>query len=103
MILRSFSVFGAKYKISQEKCPTFNGEEVDGLCDFINKKIILRRGQADREKLETLFHELFHAALKETGISLILHHKIEEMIVDNLSRLVVNYIMAITAKELDKN
>lgn len=41
------------------------------------------------ERLETLLHELFHAALYETSANQPLSHDLEEVVVDVLARVVV--------------
>lgn len=59
-----------------------------GLCSPKDKTIHIDAKLQGDEKVETMLHELFHAALYETSANQPLGHDLEEVIVDVLARVV---------------
>ena len=85
------NIFGTDYQIVKQSLDS----ESHAVVYFGSKKILLdvdsHRG--DKTKMwKTLFHELFHGALHETGVHQTLSPELEEIIVDNLARFTVNFL-----------
>lgn len=68
---RSIVIKGQKWIICQRK-ELFDddGDACEGLCDYADKKIYIRRGLSRDEKMLTLLHEVFHAGMAEIHIDL---------------------------------
>ena len=47
--------------------PPGETETMFGLCDYTNRVIWIRRNQTDAELLDTLIHEVLHAAVPHLG------------------------------------
>lgn len=47
--------------------PPDETETMYGLCDYVQRVIWLRRNQTDAELLDTLIHEVLHAAVPHLG------------------------------------
>lgn len=60
-----------------------------GRCSSKDKTIQIDPKLQGDERLETLLHELFHAALYETSANQPLSHDLEEVVVDVLARVVI--------------
>jgi Zn-dependent peptidase ImmA (M78 family) len=47
---------------------TFKDPEVLGECRFQERQIVIKKGQSERQELQTLIHEILHAVCEERGI-----------------------------------
>lgn len=73
---------GEDWKVVKKAELEFEGEEVDGLCDYTTKTIFIDSSLRGREKEETLLHEICHAIFHESHIEMDI--RLEEVIVGNL-------------------
>lgn len=86
------SVFGRKIKVYYK-----NITDCVGYTDY--KKIVIKTKIKEDYRIEVILHELFHCALERTGIKQAeLSHDLEEIIVDNLAK-VVNENFLLTVKK----
>lgn len=93
-IPKTIDIFGTTYTTMYKWNLTDEGEKCDGICDTAKKIIWLDRLCTTDEKKYAFFHECFHAALAETGMSttaLGRHEDVEELIVENLSKWILDH------------
>jgi Zn-dependent peptidase ImmA (M78 family) len=86
-------VGGMEFKI------VFKDTEDYGAMHFDEKIIYIRKGLTEEEQLDTLIHEVHHAALSISGVSHILDDDNTE---EALVRLVEHMVMPIVKKEYKK-
>ena len=85
------NIKGRKYRISQVKRPTGeDGKECAGYHDHEKRKIVIARGMEKEDKLHTFLHELFHAYIFECGIREGLDSQLEEVVVDQLAKSIID-------------
>lgn len=73
-----------------------------GECDK-NKKIIrIKRSLNEAERQATLIHELFHAVLHEIYADALISDDLEEIIVENLSTYILDYLKDLCDKEKEE-
>ena len=85
---RVLNVLGSKYKVVEKDLKSLG---FDGLFEYKEKQIIIDKDTAkDHEQYyRTLFHEAFHAALKESAIDQTdLCSNMEEIIVEQMSKVI---------------
>jgi len=73
--------------------PKVGEDIVMGSCDSVKKIITLATELNPKDRMHTFLHELCHAVLLETGVSPVLNAKIEEIIIDNLSKTISEFIL----------
>ena len=83
---RKFNVLGKEYKIKKIKNLTDDdGSLLYGRCHRLEPLIEYDSGQTKEELQNTLIHELIHAVCHESGLSLMMGNRIEELVCINLS------------------
>lgn len=86
---RSIPIKGARYKIKMVKdLKDDDNKACWGLHDHIGKVISIEKSLDDKEKVQTLLHEIFHAYLFECNIREGLDSQLEEAIVESLAQCV---------------
>jgi len=67
-ILKDVNVLGIVYSVQFKNNPKLTGEpdgSVWGYTDYVNAKIVLRKGITEQQQEKTFLHELMHAILHE--------------------------------------
>lgn len=70
-----------------------------GICAFDLQEIWLLDEQDEKEKLQTLCHEIGHAVFFRTGLKQAISHELEEVIVENVSMGIVEALYQLTSKK----
>lgn len=83
---RSIVIKGQRWRVCQRK-ELFDddGDSCEGLCDYSEKKIFIKRGLKAEEKALTFVHEVFHAAMHELHIDL--GHEMNESVTDGVTSI----------------
>ena len=84
---KSLQVYGTKYRLKNSK--TLLKAGIVGHCDPDKKTISIDSSLDNKEYCETVLHELFHAVFFECSINQAVSPDLEEVIVDLLSRSVL--------------
>ena len=101
-IPNSLCISGTIYKVKYKNIPEVNEEEVQGYCDTKDKLIIISKQLTVQEQIHVFFHEIFHCVLHEVGLSAVLNGEIEEVIVDNCGKAVLNYLQKMYGNKICK-
>ena len=105
IIPKTMTIFGEKYRIRQVKeLYSEDGQQLMGCVFYEQKTICLDKTLSDFDKLHTFLHEVFHAVIAETGLSGTIGSKLEEPVVDNMSKTTSKFIARLLrrmVKQLD--
>jgi len=84
---KNLDVLGVKYRISSRKKVKVDHEELDGACFVSEKRIVLKSGADDADRLKTLLHEFGHSFIAESGFWQIIKDDTEEIFCELLSHV----------------
>lgn len=68
-IRKEFEIKGKPWRVEYKWGLRENGELLEGLCDFENRTIFLRREISKADKWAAFLHELIHATLRESHVT----------------------------------
>jgi Zn-dependent peptidase ImmA (M78 family) len=68
MIPREFALNGSIWRVGYKWNLTYNNSRVDGLCDPVEKLILIDRSLDDESKFWVFIHEFMHAVMDENNI-----------------------------------
>ncbi|MEE4244540.1 MAG: hypothetical protein V2I33_03970 [Kangiellaceae bacterium] len=86
----SMDIMGQKWRVKFVPVLVKNEEgEVAGICDFPDKILWISMNQDHEHIIITIFHELFHAYTRRSGIyNATLSHDTEEIIADQFATVI---------------
>lgn len=88
---KAVTIFGTDYKINYVKDVGGKKGAYAGLCYLQEKRIEIDQSLKGEQFLETLYHELFHCVIHETSCNTQINHSVEEIIVDNIAKFLINF------------
>ena len=84
---KHLTVLGKRCRIKE--VPELNKHGIMGQYNPVDSSIMIDKGLRGNEQLVTVLHELFHAALHHISANQAVNPDVEEIIVDNLAKVVV--------------
>jgi hypothetical protein len=67
---KEIRVGNTRYCVLLEPHPEVEGQKVDGYCENQASKIVIRSGMSTPRRVCILMHEVVHASIAESGVSL---------------------------------
>jgi Zn-dependent peptidase ImmA (M78 family) len=93
--MKKINVKGQVYSIkyySRKKMDAIRGDAA-GLCDIITKTIYICTDQTEQEQVKTLYHEIFHALMEETGCRQIINYSTEQVAAEAFSNFIFKHFI----------
>ncbi len=96
---RTIAILGRKFRVKIQKKVIYRNEEVQGLCDSVEKVIYVQKDQTNSEMHETLVHEAAHGMLDISGINQKLTESENEIMCQLITALHMDLIKAFKLKQ----
>lgn len=91
------NIKGTNYRVRFLPKNKFNSDEYRehmGYCDYNKKEIQVRNDLKPEDMLETLYHEMIHALLDETGAASIISDDLNEILAESIGKEIVKHSLA---------
>ena len=88
IIPKSACIFGQKWSIEIGHVP----DDDDGICIPDDLKIHINKDLSEDDKIQTFFHEVFHAMCSRIGLRQVISHEVEEILAENNATIVTEML-----------
>lgn len=96
---KTVNVFGQKIKVKELKL----SPEYAGLFNFQKLTIYINTEQLNEvERFHTFLHEFLHSVFWRLGLNQVISHEIEELLVENIARALIDNDLTPSEKEISE-